>query len=540
MGKIRQRVLILAAAAMLAPVGWGGPRFYPDDPIAAVPPPVNVPKAKRRKISEYYDYFYNTFGHPGERSAPGRLLPSLAVNTLGEVPDSGWYTNRHASRRMSIAELVRGIGNANPPSLQGRWTVIAGKSEGVTPGLTITDAAGNKYLVKFDPLTDPEMATGADVIGAKFFYALGYNVPENYPITFERSRLIVGPKAKFNDRKGKEREMTEADIDDLLKLAARTGDGTYRALASRFISGELLGPFRYNGTRRDDPNDTVPHERRRDLRGLYVLASWLNHTDAKANNSLDSLVEEGGLRFIKHFLIDFGAAFGSDSFMAKSPRNGNVYMFDWTSSAQEFFTFGLYVPKWMLAHYPRLRGVGNFESDVFDPAKWRSNYENPAFASCLPDDAFWAAKKVMAFRDDEIRAIVNTGQYSDPNAAEYIAKTLMVRRDKIGRTWYSRVLPLDDFSIRDGKLSFVDLAVANNYIPSRSYTWQWSSFNNEAGQKTSLPGANSANLPRRAEAAVDGAYFAADIYAEEPARSVTVYMRKQGGVYRVVGIDRRW
>jgi hypothetical protein len=538
--KIQQRVLILAAAAMFVPAGWGEPRFYPDDPISVVPPPMRVEKAKRRKISEYYDYFYNTFGHPGERSTPAKILPALAVNTLGEVPDSGWYTNRHATRRMSIAELVRGTGNTNPPSPNGQWTVIAGKSEGVTPGLTIEDSVGNEYLIKFDPLTDPEMATGADVIGAKFFYALGYNVPENYPVVFKRSQLTVSPKARFNDRKGREREMTERDIDDLLTLAARTGEGTYRALASRFIKGELLGPFRYNGTRRDDPNDTVPHERRRDLRGLYVFASWLNHTDAKANNSLDSLVDEGGLRYIKHHLIDFGAAFGSDSFMAKSPRNGNVYMFDWPSSAHQFFTFGLYIPKWMLAHYPNIMGVGNFESDVFDPAEWRSNYENPAFASCLPDDAFWAAKKVMAFRDDEIRAIVNTGQYSDPNAVDYIAKTLMVRRDKIGRTWYSRVLPLDDFEVRDSKLRFVDLAIASNYVPSRNYTWQWSKFNNDTGQKTSIAGAISANLPRAAQSDGDGVYYAADIYAEQPAKNVTVYVRKHGGKYHVVGIDRRW
>ncbi len=32
------------------------------------------------------------------------------------------------------------------------------------------------------------------------------------------------------------------------------------------------------------------------------------------------------------------------------------------------------------------------------------------------DDAFWAARRVMAFSDDLIRAAVHTGQYSDPAA----------------------------------------------------------------------------------------------------------------------------
>ena len=51
MAKIQQRVLILAATAMFVPDGWGEPRFYPDDPISAVPPPMRVEKAKGRKIS---------------------------------------------------------------------------------------------------------------------------------------------------------------------------------------------------------------------------------------------------------------------------------------------------------------------------------------------------------------------------------------------------------------------------------------------------------------------------------------------------------
>jgi len=66
-----------------------------------------------------------------------------------------------------------------------------------------------------------------------------------------------------------------------------------------------VGPFRYEGTRSDDPNDIVPHEARRDLRGLFVFCAWLNHTDAKAANSLNALVQEDGVTFIRHYLIDF-------------------------------------------------------------------------------------------------------------------------------------------------------------------------------------------------------------------------------------------
>ena len=51
---------------------------------------------------------------------------------------------------------------------------------------------------------------------------------------------------------------------------------------------------------------------------------------------------------------------------------------------------------------------------AFDPEKWKSDYPNPAFLSRLPDDEFWGAKQVMAFTDDDIRAIVEPHTQADP------------------------------------------------------------------------------------------------------------------------------
>ena len=40
------------------------------------------------------------------------------------------------------------------------------------------------------------------------------------------------------------------------------------------------------------------------------------------------------------------------------------------------------------------------------------------------DDTFWAARRVMAFSDEMIRALVKTGQDSDPQAEALLAKVL--------------------------------------------------------------------------------------------------------------------
>ena len=40
-----------------------------------------------------------------------------------------------------------------------------------------------------------------------------------------------------------------------------------------------------------------------------------------------------------------------------------------------------------------------------------------AFLRARADDTLWAARRVMAFSDEMIRAIVETGQYTDPSAA---------------------------------------------------------------------------------------------------------------------------
>ena len=125
-----------AACLLYAGSSHDGLRIHSDDPIWREPAPLNVGKLVVRKIDDTYDQLEKTFFPPGK---PGEAGPPRAsgVNTLGEVPDSAWYTNRHGRRRMSIEELLRGPGDRRPPQAGGRWTILSAKTEGVTPGFMI-------------------------------------------------------------------------------------------------------------------------------------------------------------------------------------------------------------------------------------------------------------------------------------------------------------------------------------------------------------------------------------------------------------------
>jgi hypothetical protein len=510
-------------------------RFLEDDPLDREPRPRPVEKALSRKFSDYYDLFANQFGKVGERQPKhGPPIRSMAVNTLGEPMDGGWYEKRHYYRRMSLAELAVGVGQSTPPSMAGKWTVVSAKSEGVTPGFTIIDAEKRRYFVKFDPLSNPEMATAADSISARFFYALGYHVPENYIVHFKPEQLELGENIELADRTGKKRKMTDRDVYEILKKVPLGKDDTYRATASLALPGKPIGPPRYYGTRTDDPNDIVPHEHRRELRGLQVFCAWLDHDDSRAINNLDALVTSDGVQFVRHYLLDFGSTLGSASYGPNSPRSG-AYYFTWKNSGKQLFTLGLMPPYWAFAHYPNYPSIGRFEWKVFDPEKWEPEYPNVAFLNRLPDDEFWAAKQVMAFRDDEIKAIVSTGQYSDPQAAEYLVECLRERRNKIGKAYFAKVLPFDRFRIEDNRLAWDDLAKIHGFGGVEGVNVQWSRFDNKTSAKTALSGATNPSVPG------DGDYLAADLTsAARPKQTVTVYVRRKAGAATVVGLDRTW
>jgi hypothetical protein len=440
----------------------------------------DIEEPAEREPSILWDYFDDSWGWPRERwTDPNRLIrnfgtlfggdqvkPAANINALDEVPNSTWFTNRIGLFPMSPADAARGPGRGTGPDRSGKWTVISAKTEGVTPGFNIRDAAGDVYLIKFDPRGCLNATTAAGVISNRILYAAGYNVPEDVSVVFRREDIAVGDGARIKGPGDVKRPMTEDDVDAILARVDRLNETEWIALSSKFLSGKPVGPFDYRSRRKDDRNDRVDHEHRRELRGFYVFAAWLNHYDTKQHNSLDMYVAENGRRFIKHHFIDFASTLGAGA-NGLNPRYGYEFGFDVVSVARRAATLGLVEDTWRTRNLDHgFTEVGYFDSETFRPDKFRPLQPNHAFANTTARDGYWAAKIVAAFRDEHIRAIVAEGGYREPGAAGYVTRILCERRDKIARHYFDRITPLDYFRARDGALVWDDLGIRYNLYPA--------------------------------------------------------------------------
>ena len=468
-------ILLVAftAAAALPALGFAAaledrPVIWFDQDRDPIPAPVE------RDPSLKWDYLNDSFFHPlGRMLDPNRLLrraalpfgadhtgPASNSNRLDEVPNSSWFTNRIGLFPLTPLQVSRGPGHGKGPDRGGPWTVIGAKTEGVTPGFVIRDRMGDAFLIKFDPPGFLGMTTCADVISGRILHAAGYNVPDDAVALFRREDLRLGEGVKIKVE-GIKRPMTEDDLDAILGLVEHLPNGEILAISSKFIEGSPIGPFDYVGRRSDDPNDLIPHQKRREVRGLRVFAAWLNHFDTKQHNSLDTFVKtEGDLGFVKHYLIDFASTLGAGA-GGPSPRYGREYTADYAAILGRMLTLGLREDPWRSIERPDgLSEVGFLDGDTFDPLGFNPLQPNSAFADLTDRDGYWAAKIVSAFTDEHLLAICLQAGYRDPEAAAFVARMLGVRRDIIAREFFGRVTSLDFFRWDGGSLEFQDLGVS--------------------------------------------------------------------------------
>jgi hypothetical protein len=524
-------------------VSTTSPHFYPDDPISREPESQDASGAAPSEIGQMYEMVYNLVVRPDYKPSGMR---AQNLNTVDEVPDSSWFTNRIGARRFTVDELLRGPIVGAPPD-PSRWVIFREKTSGAHPGVTARDGKGETWFLEFDPPYYPEAATGAVVIATKFFWALGYNQVESFLTTFDPKHVEFDPKATLRRPNGKRTPFTQDDLDAILERVARKPDGTYRVIAGRLLPGKVLGNFRYEGTRPDDPNDLVPHEHRRELRALRVFGAWTNLTDLKSANTIDTLIEQNGRSVVKHWLQDVGSTFG---------MNNDLY--EWDLSWEHFYqtnttlkrlaTFGFALSPWQTVNYVEAPSIGKFEGERFDPRTWRPQTPTTAYLELRDDDAFWAAQRVGAFSDEIIRALVHTGEFTDAASEKALADIIIQRRDKILRTYLPAVNPIVSPRLdANGRLMFDNAAVAAGVArPPGTYRASWFGFDNASGSTRPLSATTSATTTIEAPTGLPttaGGFIAVDISAESaeyPAwgKPVRAYFRRDLNEWKLVGFER--
>jgi hypothetical protein len=448
-------------------------RFVNAPPVTIVNDRHHVPKQpKPREFVRYLYAFDGAVMRPMTRALDlERHRRALGVNALDEVPNSTWFTNRIGVRDVSPEEILNPPGAVGSPEKHKPWTIESSKVGGMTVGFIVKDARGEKFLLKFDPRGFPEAETSAHIISGRLLWAFGYNVTDDYIAYIKADDLKLAPDAVIKDLAGHKMPLTKEAYERSLARIEKAPDGTMRVMMSHYLDGKPLGGHPGEGVREDDPNDRIPHEMRRDLRGTYVAFSWLDHNDLHEGQMVDMFVkdpEDPGRKYVKHYFIDFGISLGFAATKNREPRFGHEWMLDPRRMFTNLLTFGIVDEGYETRKRPKLRGVGHYEIDTYDPGDWKSHTPGyrPVYAADR-FDKFWASKILMKFKREHIRAAVEAARLSDPRSVEWLTDAIIARQRKTAAYWFNRVNPLDQFAVdTDGgnrRLCFSDLAITNAF-----------------------------------------------------------------------------
>ena len=129
---------------------------------------------------------------------------------------------------------------------------------------------------------------------------------------------------------------------------------------------------------------------------------------------------------------------------------------------------------------------------------------------------------------------------------QYLAQTLIRRRDIIARTWLNGVNPIVDVSLDStGSLRFTNAAVAAGVAAHGTYTIAWARFDNESGSSSPVSVEKQTQprgtAPRALLSSAD--FIEATIWSEQPdhpswASPVRAYFRREGDAWKTAGLVR--
>jgi hypothetical protein len=419
------------------------------------------------------------------------------VNALDEVPNSSWFQNRIGVRPMTPEDVRVGSCGDKPidptTATPGAWLIDLGKPNGANPGFRVNIEGVGKFMLKVDAAGEGEKATGATAIASRIYHAAGWWSVCDSVVYVPRNVFKLKEGLKFANNSGEERPFTTDALNTMLDGAEKRGD-LVRMVASKWLPGRTIGPFRYEDTRDDDPNDVIPHEDRRDLRGARLIAAWLGHFDSREQNTMtvwlsaNEKEKDSSPGHTRHYYLDFGDCFGSHwEWESLNRRINHSFYFDPGHVGADLFTLGIIERPWdVQKSKPGLEWFDYYRAD-FEPEAWKGGYPNPAFARMTERDGAWAARIISRFSDEHLRAAVTVGRYSDPVKSDYLVKTIAARRDAIRKRYFSKLSPISDVRVNGRQICATDLA-------RQSDTWTREAFRYAAVQKH---GADLAQNTRR-------------------------------------------
>lgn len=501
-------------------------RFADKPPVAVVDDRRDIKQPAPRAV------MVDVYGYSGSVEAPldhtlslPRHMRARGVNSLDEVPDSTWFTNRGP---LTPEQVKTGASPGESPEQFKPWKIVGGQVGGTSHGLIVEDTRGYKYLLKFDHPGFPEVETAIDIIVDRLVWAAGYNVPDDRVV-------YVTPGDLVGDH---------AVIEQTLGHYDRNDDGTYRGVVSRYLDGKPLGAPPFSGTRGDDPNDRIPHEQRRDLRGMYVVFAWLDAVDLIPGNFLDMWVADPAdpnVHYVQHYAIDFGKSLGAMGAMGHDLHRGHTYRFDWGAMSRALFSVGLADQPWADRPVVKLRGVASlFDATSFDPGAWHPDIPFPPFEDADRFDGYWGAKLLAKFTREQIHAAVEAARYTDPKAVEYMTDTLYARARKSVAYWFSRVATIEHADAA-GPLCFDDLAIAEGVATAAGTQYTITPYDkhgHRAGEPLVLAAASSRTCASVQAKTKDYLIYALEVRRGGASSTAYIHTVAHDGPRHVVGIWR--
>jgi hypothetical protein len=408
---------------------------------------------------------------------------AVNANALDEVADSSWFTNRLGARDYPLEEWQRGACSPEvildgESAKDGTWVIDHGKDNGSSPGFRVKIPGKGKYLFKADSAQQPERPSAGSVMGAAAYHAVGFNTSCEQVVYFKKSVLKLTPGLKVTNNTGVTKAFDDKALEKVFKECATKGD-LIRMQASAWLPGKLIGPFRYEGTRKDDPNDKIQHEDRRELRAARILAAWIDHFDSREQNSMDSWIavdkkkEESSPGFVRHYYLDTSDCFGSEwDWDEVSRRLGHSYLLDVGDISTDFITLGVIQHPWDVAHRePNRKKFGYYTPRNFDASTWKNEYPNPAFSRMTERDGAWMARKLAYVTPTMVRALAEMGKFSDPGDTDYIAQVMMGRLWQLQWRYLTRLSPIASVELKDDKVCGIDLARMRGVAPANEFRY---------------------------------------------------------------------